>query len=60
LPALRLLHGQIAQHARETLLIVVVILPAPEVADMARAQLRGPRLIRFHHGIVKPDGEEPV
>src|SRR4051812_11667387 len=57
-PRLLFLHREIAQHAIEALLIFVVLLPAAEVADVTRTQLRGPRLVRLHHGIVEADGEE--
>jgi regulator of sirC expression with transglutaminase-like and TPR domain len=36
-----LLQREIAQHAREALLRFVVLLPAPEIADVARTQLGG-------------------
>jgi hypothetical protein len=44
----------------ETLLITVVLFPVSEIADVARAELRRPCLIRRHDRIVEADRKEYV
>ena len=46
---------EIAQHTLKALHILLVILPVPEIANIARAKLRSPSLIRRHDGIVEAD-----
>src|SRR5689334_9078770 len=50
---------QVAQQPLERLLVAVVLLPAPEVADVAVVpQLARPRLARAEHRVVEPDREQ--
>lgn len=51
-------YRQIAYDSLEAPLVGVVILPLPEVADVARPQLGSPRLLGFHHGVVQADRKE--
>jgi hypothetical protein len=46
---------EIAQHTFKALHILLVILSVPKVANIARAKLRSPSLIRRHDGIVEAD-----
>src|SRR5262249_23589865 len=46
---------EIAQNTLKALHILLVILPMPEIANIARAKLRSPSLMRRHDGIVEAD-----
>ena len=52
----RRLNLQIAEKAIEGLAVAVVVLPEPEVADMACSpDVRRPTGLALHHGIVEAD-----
>ena len=51
---------QIAHHALKVFLIGIVILPAPEIADVSRAQLCRPWLVRSNDRIVEANGKQHI